>query len=492
MATNFDSTITKLNTTQFQVGTSLYDATFDDDGSLINITNTRLSTAKEYASTLGITAVGAKTQDITSLSPLPSPITDAVYSSQIDMYDVTDGLKWTSTAYALVTTDIDAGIAAYPQTNLFQIDNKIEMLDIRTKIDADFAIGDYLSVNDWISKIEFMLGAEPNSITSTSTLANRNTINIDVVPQGLPDNLREQHNNCYNTLTNTFDQAVLIENQFAISGSGGYVLTSDDAYAIPYFNDGVQFFYIYLLGNGIIYESYSAVTVITTIQAQFDMYAANYDKTDSTQQEYYDLMLTAFATIATLNSNPYANYSDINNQISFIKEVLSYTFTPTLKVTSPAKDEIKVEITSTIPNLTYSSQKLVLSNCGDATQEYTLENSFPANYLDVSKILNSNDIIFGSQYADSVYQAYLAWNTDNGQVYSGSGYVPVTTQIDCGIAKIIAQHPTCKVLNNKLNEIMTYRRIIDKSFANEDYNTTIFYIKLCLTLLTKSGCNCGC
>jgi len=301
-----------------------------------------------------------------------------------------------------------------------------------------------------------------------------------------------QNNLTWNVILSSSTSGEVIASTFAQSGSGSASFDSANIYDLSYYEDGVQWFYVYFWTPTNFYGSNALTVITTTIDEQWITFQANYDPTDATQSANYEDLKLLFAQLDALKSSVATEFTPINNKIEEIQDLLALFVVPNIRVTLPSKDNILVEITTNIPNVTYESQKLVLSNCGDLTQEYTLENSFPANYVDVSKTLNSNDINFGSQYADGVYQAYVSWNTANDMNFGGSGYVLVTTQIDCGIAKIIAQHPTCKALNNRLNEIMTYRRIITESFNNEDYNSTFFYINLCLNLLTKSGCNCGC
>jgi hypothetical protein len=496
MPTNFNSTLIKLSTTQFQVGTSLYDATFNDDGSLINITNTKLSVSREYDSGLAIATVGTKAQNITVLSPLPSPITDAVYKAELNMYDASLGLKWTSTAYALVTTQIDIDIADYEVINAFTKLHKLRIEAMRESVDTFFAAGDYANCNLYIDYIEDALVAVefPNTLEFDSTLqlTNRNTLLVNVPSGQTFTTPLLQNNLTWNVILSSSTSGEVIVSTFAQSGSGSASFDSANIYDLSYYEDGVQWFYVYFWTPANFYGSNALTVITTTIDEQWITFQANYDPTDAIQLQNYEDLKLLFAQLDALKSSVDTEFSAINAIIIEIQDLLALFVVPNIRVTLPSKDNILVEITTNIPNVTYESQKLVLSNCGDLTQEYTLENSFPLNYVDVNKTLNSNDINFGSQYADGVYQAYVSWNTANDMNFGGSGYVLVTTQIDCGIAKIIAQHPTCKALNNRLNEIMTYRRIITESFNNEDYNSTFFYINLCLNLLTKSGCNCGC
>lgn len=493
MPTNFNSTAVLTDNHTVTLSTSYETSgTFDDCSTYFS--NLRTAVEAEYLDFPFLFNSGLKQKVIlSSNAPFSNAtFTDSVYRANL-YYNDSDG-QFISTAYVLVTTQIDIDIADYEVINAFTKLHKLRIETMRESVDAFFAAGDYVNCNLYIGYIEDALDAvaPTDTFNSTLQLTNRNTLLVNVPSGQTFTTPLLQNNLTWNVILSSSTSGEVITNTFAQSGSGSASFDSANIYDLSYYEDGVQWFYVYFWTPANFYGSNALTVITTTIDEQWITFQANYDPTDATQSANYEDLKLLFAQLDALKSSVDTEFTAINTKIEEIQDLLALFVVPNIRVTLPSKDNILVEITTNIPNVTYESQKLVLSNCGDLTQEYTLENSFPLNYVDVNKTLNSNDINFGSQYADGVYQAYVSWNTANDMNFGGSGYVLVTTQIDCGIAKIIAQHPTCKALNNRLNEIMTYRRIITESFNNEDYNSTFFYINLCLNLLTKSGCNCGC
>jgi len=498
----FDSTLalTSPSTMTAQTQLLLTGVTANDPYEDITNTRTNENDGFDFSPLSAFNVVGTKTNTFNSRLIFGVPnFSDAVYSGFWFLRDSPTLNNYTSnTTYLLVTTAIDILIANYDPSDAFRKLHRLRILSMRQSVNTFFAAGDYVNCNLYIEYIEDALAAvaPTDTFNSTLQLTNRNTLLVNV-PSGQTFNtplLQSllQNNLTWNSLEAESITGKIIASTFAQSGSGSASFDSANVYDLSYYEDGVQWFYVYFWTPTEFYGSNALTVITTTIDEQWVTFQANYDPSDATQSANYEDLKLLFAQLDALKSSVASQFTAINNKIIEIQGLLALFVVPNIRVTLPSKDNILVEITTNIPNVTYESQKLVLSNCGDLTQEYTLENSFPANYVDVSKTLNSNEINFGSQYADGVYQAYVSWNTANDMNFGGSGYVLVTTQIDCGIAKIIAQHPTCKALNNRLNEIMTYRRIITESFNNEDYNSTFFYINLCLNLLTKSGCNCGC
>lgn len=496
----FDSTLALTSASTMTAQTQLFLAGTTADEQYEVVTNTRINQFQTFNSSADFNIAGTKTNAFISGSPFGAPnFSDAVYNGFWELNDLAFNNLYTSnTTYLLVTTAIDILIASYDPSDAFRKLHRLRILSMRQSVDTFFAAGDYINCNLYIGYIEAALAAvaPTDTFNSTLQLTNRNTLLVNV-PSGQTFNtplLQSllQNNLTWNSLEAESITGKIIASTFAQSGSGSASFDSVSVYNLSYYEDGVQWFYVYFWTPTEFYGSNALTVITTTIDEQWITFQANYDPTDAIQSANYEDLKLLFAQLDALKSSVVTEFTAINNKIEEIQGLLALFVVPNIRVTLPSKDNILVEITTNIPNVTYESQKLVLSNCGDLTQEYTLENNFPLNYVDVNKTLNSNEINFGSQYADGVYQAYVSWNTANDMNFGGSGYVLVTTQIDCGIAKIIAQHPTCKALNNRLNEIMTYRRIITESFNNEDYNSTFFYINLCLNLLTKSGCNCGC
>jgi hypothetical protein len=496
----FTSILTRQSADTLRASTTLTDPLFVIVNQGIVITNTKTSTSKTYASAIDITVAGTKTVDCVASSPFASTFPDGVYTGVWTLDD--ESSEYTSSSRLLITSGIDASIAAYTATTAAQKANLVWMNYMREQVQVAFDAVDNTKANALIGRIQATLASiqlDQMGVMNAS-LTNRSTISMIVTNTlSLITPLNASSNYIQNTLTG---ELASYEDDFMLAtASGSTIPTSSDVFNIPFFEDGVHFIYAYAGENYTespinLAVAGSAVVVITTIQEQFETFKANYDPNNTEQAAAYAQMLSDFAEIeslSTTSTDTVNNFSAINTLIEEIQDSLALFVDVTATLTLTDKSNLLITLNgSNLPNVTYSTQALTLSNTNDNTQEYIVEDAFPLNYVDLTETLNSDTINFGSQYADGVYQMNVSWDSANEMMFNAQAYCLVTTQIDCGIAKIIAKHPTCKVLTSRLNEIMTYRRIIDKSFENADYNSTNFYINLCLNLLTKSGCNCGC
>jgi hypothetical protein len=497
----FNSTVNYVSPTTVQLASSVYSPNFDIEEQYVTVYNTKIVANKIYATSLNIAAVGSKTQNIVSGSPIGSPnFDDGVLQNVFDVVNVYNdypNILLRSTSYTLITTAITASIAALPSSAI-----KTYLQEQLALVTTYFNATQYTDANDQITLIEFLLGYadenRANTLTKTSNSVLTNII-TDALPIA-PDYAYVAYStNLTNTLTSADKDLTSLgypedENETTIS------FTSQDTFVATIYDDGVYRFRgtfltypIDLIGDALnnIVQSYALVT--TTIDAQFLTFEANYDPSNAEQAAAHQSMLTAFATITTLSSNLAANYVAINAQIVIIQNLLALFVDVTATLTLTDKSNLLITLDGAdLPSVLYSNQALTLSNTNNEAQEYILENAFPLNYVDLTQTLNSETILFGSQFDDGVYQVNISWDSDNDMTFNAQAYCLVTTQIDCGIAGVIAKRPDCKALINKLNTLMTYKRIILDSFANQDYSTTNFYINLCLHLLNSSGCNCGC
>ncbi len=412
-------------------------------------------------------------------------------------YNNFGGILYQGKQYLLYVGDITASIASLPSGAV-----KTFLTEQLALVTTYFNAAQYTEANDQITLIEFLLNVSDedraNTLTKISSSVLRNII-TEILPS-VPDYAYVAYDTTLtNTLTTDDVDLTLLEypssetdvtRDFSSAGTFAKTIYDDGVYK---FRDTFLTYPIDMVGyplNNIV-QSYALV--ITTIQVQFATYEANYDPNNTDQADAYADMLTAFATITTLSSDLATNFAAINAQIVIIQGLLELFVDVTATLTLTDKSNLLITLdNANMPNVVYNTQVLTLSNTNDNTQEYILEDAFPLNYVDVTKTLNSDTINFGSQFADAVYQMNVSWNSENSMTFNAQAYCLVTTQIDCGIAGIIAKRPNCKPLVNKLNELMTYKRMIIDSFGNADYSTTNFYINKCLNLLNSNGCNCGC
>jgi hypothetical protein len=503
MATiTFNSSSVLTSATTVTVSTSYYTNSVIAGASL-DITNTKTSVTKSYnpIPQLDISVVGSKSKAFVSGSPIGSPnFTDGVLNMHL-YYEDGDATDWQSDSYVLVTTAIDAAIAVYPQTTFFERGNLVAIQYIRQQIDIAFAAEDYTLTNTLIGACQYYLTATQNGSTtpntSTITKTNNSLLFLNVVsnPSGATPNI-SQYNEVLNTLSGSpiaFTNTSLIP-----SGVGSMNISSTAIYSDAYFDDGVyqaKNYYTspFYLNN----DDYSIVlttgycVITTTITNQFATFEANYDPNNADQAASYQTMLTAFAQIDTLSSNLSANYAAINTQIQLIQNELALFVDLGLTLELTSFNTLKTTITSTIPNVTYSDQSLVLTNVG-TNVEYTLD-TFPANYVDTTKNITSTTFNNSTTYADSVYEVQVSWSSANNMEFSGTAYALVTTAIDCGIAKYGANNVIRKCNSaslRKATELLMFRKFITLEYAQGNYEMCIEYIKRIQTMLADCGCNC--
>lgn len=499
MATiNFNSTVVLTNATTITCSTSYYNGGLDTDVSDFVVENLTTSQIKTYEASpqLMIQNAGLKTKAFVAGSPLGSPnYDDGVL--ELTLYFHEDGggnTDWISINNLLVTTSIDASIASFPTDSIFGICKKRALEYYRDLLQTAFDDANYTLCTDYFNAINTMLSGMQQPFNSTLSLANNNTLNI-VVPSVGDNNLFYQTSQLWNTHTELLANSIEITNQFLIpSGSGSLSMDSSNTLSLPIYSDGVYFFETYCVRqDGVDFDSNPnpAVVVTTTIDAEFATFEANYDPNNAAQLASYTAMLAAYAEIATLSSNVLANYADINDQIAIIQSNLALWVEVDMSLVLTNKSTMTLTINSTLPNVVYSAQSLTLNNTNDDSQEYTIT-TFPENYIDLTKTFSSSAINFGSQYEDAVYKVNLSWTADNGMEFSGVAYCLVMTQVNCGIAQIIAERPNCKQLQSKLNYLMTFREMAIDSYSNADYSTCNFYINKCIVILNQSGCGCGC
>lgn len=499
MATiNFDVSVSLSNESTIHFETSAYyDIAFDSMETYIN--NTKTTATGENFTFPALNVLGVKTLDFLSADFQFSPATfpDGVYYTENYYYDGT-GDTYQSLNRLLVTTAIDAGIAAYTPTTPIEAANLVWMNYLRgqiTELSTDLETNETL-INTLIDRIEVTL-VTPETITTLTNLSNVTPSEIGIV--AINENefttpLNSPSNYVQNTITGDY---VAYEDSFLLAtASGNSSVSSADTFFSSIYPDAVYFVYNFA-GNNFseptirLARYYNAIVVTSTIDALFATFEANYDPNNADQLASYQAMLTAYAQIATLSSDIPTNYAAINAQIEIIQDNLALWVNLSMSLTLTAKDVLTLAITTTLPNTTYTNQSLVLSNTNDDAQEYT-SSSFPATYVDTTKTMTSSDIDFGTQYEDGVYKANLSWSAGNGMEFSGVAYEIVTTQIDCGIAQIIAKRPNCKQLQSKLNHLMAFKSMAEDAFANQDYTTCNFYINKCIIILNQNGCGCGC
>lgn len=494
---NITVNVSLSSATTLLASTTFYNGGISTDVADFIVDNLTTNQTKVYNATpeLTIETTGTKSKSFVSGSPIGSPnYNDGVLEVAVYYHEENGTWEWTSVSYVLVTTAIDASIASLDTTILVNVCKKRALEYYRDLLQAAFDAADYTLCTDYFNAINTMLLGVQQPFEGTLSLVDNNTLSI-VVPSVGNTNLFYQTSQLWNTYTQVLADSVEVTNQFLIpSGSGSLSIDSSDTLSLPIYSDGVYLFETYCVcQDGVDFDSNPtfASVVTTTIDAEFAIFEANYDPDNAAQAASYTAMLNAYAQIATLSSNVLANYADINDQIAIIQSNLALWVEVDMNLVLTNKSTMTLTINSTLPNVVYSEQSLTLNNTNDDSQEYTIT-TFPENYIDLTKTFSSSAINFGSQYDDAVYKVNLSWTADNGMEFSGVAYCLVMTQVNCGIAQIIAERPNCKQLQSKLNYLMTFREMAIDSYSNADYSTCNFYINKCIVILNQSGCGCGC
>jgi hypothetical protein len=498
MATiNFDVSVTLSSPNTIHFETSAYYASVGFDSMETYVTNEKTSQGGEDFSFPNLIVSGVKTLDYlsTNFPSSPAIFSDGVYYTENYFFDLL-GNTYQSFNRILVTTTIDAGIAAYAPTNPTEAANLIWMNYLREQIDVAFGIANYNLCNLLIGRIQATL-VSPQTITIATQLSLIDNHTFGVVAQN-QNSFLTPLNAPSNYLENkvTGEYTYFEDNFLLANASGNTSIDSSSIYSESIYSDGVYFIYNFA-GNNFsegtirLAKYYNAIVVTTTIDAEFLTFQANYDPENAEQAASYQAMLDAYAEIATLSSDIITNYAAINAQIAIIQANLALWVELDMSLVLTNKSLMTLTINTTLPNVVYNSQSLNLSNTNDDSQEYIVT-TFPDNYIDLTKTFSSSTINFGTQFEDGVYKLNLSWSADNDMEFSGVTYCLVMTQVDCGIAQVVANRPNCKNVRSQLNMLMFFRDMALDAYANEDYTTCNFYINKCIIILNQSGCGCGC
>jgi hypothetical protein len=465
------------------------------------LTNTKDSVSHDFGVSWIVPFVGGGT-----LTAQPSDLgytgtfASGVYTAVVAFSVTIPPISYSGTQYLLDTTRIDAQIAAYAPTNPTEAATLIWMQYLRTQIDtlSSDVQGNQALLNTLIDIIDSAL-VSPVTITTISSvsLSDNNTFSIVAINEnGLVTPLNSPSNYVQNTVTGDYEY---YEDAFLVpTASGSSSVDSTNTFFTPIYTDGCYFVYNFA-GNNFseatirLARYYGIVVVTTTIDAEFATFEANYDPNNVEQAASYAAMLAAYAEIQTLSSsvNIFSNYDEINDQIAIIQANLALWVELDMSLVLTNKSLMTLTINTTLPNVVYSAQSLNLSNTNDDSQEYIVT-TFPENYIDLTKTFSSSEINFGTQFEDGVYKLNLSWSAENSMEFSGVTYCLVMTQVDCGIAQVIANRPNCKNVRSQLNMLMLFRDMALDAYSNEDYTTCNFYINKCIIILNQSGCGCGC
>jgi hypothetical protein len=506
MATiNYDSTLVLTSPSVFTVSTSYRQPLEVVTSDISLLTNTR--TADEfnfqgtYPSFPNLLIAGVKSQTLSTPNGDfgAGNFPDGVYSCFLQQIGEETVDYYITTSYALVTTEIDTLIAAYPQTTFFERANLITIQYLREQIDIAYADEDYTLTNSIIDNCLFYLSMSEGIVSTNTSVVSKTSnsllfLNVLVNPTSSLPNIA-QYNEILNTRTNSFR---VFENQSLIpTGIGSMNIDSTNTYLTPIYSDAVyqtKNYYtspVYLNNDDTLTTITTGyVLITTTIDLGWELFQEYYDPTNASQLAAYNAILAAYATIDSLDGNLPTNFAAINAQIVIIENLLALFINLESTLTLPSINTLLITLPNVLPNLTYSNQTGTVTNT--STGAVFSFSGFPQSYVDLTFEVSSEDLNMGEQIEDAVYQSNVDFENSLDQLFNAQAYCLVTTFIDCGIAGLIAKRPNCKPIFSQLNTLMTYKSMIVAAFNNQDYNNCNILIKKCIGILKKDGCNCGC
>lgn len=412
---------------------------------------------------------------------------DSVYKIDSEFNDPIGGNYYTSlSSYVLVTTAIDAGIAALPTATPADVARKNYIVSLRAQVDTFFNAANYTSTIDYIVALETILfSITNNTINFTATLPLPTRVNItgaNIMPTTLTGGW---YNNLKNTLTNvdysyTWNFTTPSQNkdvdQVANYPDGVYENYSS---VIVYYDAG-------LAKTARLNEATDYVLVTTFIAEQIAIFEENYNPNDPNQVSLLEALQENFALIQTYFDDE--NYEGANDQIVIVENLLENVNVCaglSMVLASGTTNQMVLTYPS-LPSGTYSEQTGTLIN-SITGEEYTFT-GFPANSSNTQLILNSNDIGAGSSFADGVWQVSNTFV--NVATYQCTAYALVVTNARCCVRKAQAKSATCKNLTGRAEELNSWLETAIDEFNYSAYSVSNGFIKKINAVCSSCGCGC--
>ena len=386
--------------------------------------------------------------------------------------------------YFLVTTAIDAAILVYPTTTDADIARKAYIVSVRTLIDTLFGAADYTNTNNRIKQLTdilFNLGSQ--SLTFVATLPSPEQITIT----GSNAFLTTYSGGWYNVLTNTL---TIVEYpytwNFATPSQSKDVIQSFDYPDGVYTNNSSV---LVSVVTGIsnfsdLYAGTSYLLVTTTVDNQIALFQANYDANNTAEAiALAALLANQAAWIVAYAAN---DYTETNALIAQAQAILANGLSREISaaLTSDADMSVFFTVPPAMPVGTYTDGSITITNT--LTGVAFTYDGFPTDAADLTQALNSEDLGFGADFPDGVYQIVVTWYVD-GLLFTAQCYLVVTTDWQCCIDK--AAGKKCGKLNTALMQANLTNAVRIVAIYS-DVNTANALIsegnREC------SSCGCGC
>lgn len=414
---------------------------------------------------------------------------DAVYYHDASFTGGGDG--YFCEEYYLKVTAIDAGIPLMPQTTGREIATYNTAVSIRQDIQTFFDDGFYGDANTWIIYLTNLLAGLSGGGTFTSvvdTLPSPNTINVEIADtlNCFPDSF-----GYYNVITNTLTD---VEYTYTWAFTPDLATAQDHDVVNPVlYPDGVYTNYISVLttfddgGNypALINFNTSYLLVTTTIDNQIQLLEDNYDPNNTAEA-------IALAELQSLQTQIAAAYADedyilTNALIEQAQTILNNGVSRSISaaLTSDADMSVFFTVPPAMPVGTYTEGAGVITNTLTGVS-FTFD-GFPLDSTDLTQSLNSEELGFGVDFPDGVYQIVVTWLVD-GLLFTAECYLVVTTDWQCCIDK--AAGKKCGKLNTALMQA-NLTNAVRMVALYSDVNTANALISEGNRECSTCGCGCS-
>lgn len=450
-------------------------------------TNQRTSVIKNMAGLIPTSPLPNSYNLTSTVAGMGSIFGDSVYKFAA-IFTANGGADdYTTEMYFLITTTIDAGIAAMPSTTPAEIARKAYLTGLGQTIQAAPLTTNLerAAVNALIGVVEsYLFHLTDATVGGTFTYNSPDEFEAEISVLSFT---YTTWGGWYNAITNTLTNVVYPYTLNFDPNNGGSTTVTN----APVFPDGVYQNYMSVLGsisatdaNLFFTEAYELVT--TTIDAQIQLFEDNYDSNNTAEA-------IALAELQSLQTEIAAAFADedytlTNSLIAEAQAILANGLSRGISaaLTSDADMNVFFTVPPAMPTGTYTNASGTITNT--LTGVAFTFSGFPTNSTDLTQMLNSETLGFGADFPDGVYQIVVTWLVD-GLLFTASCYLAVTTDWQCCIDK--AAGKKCGKLNTAANQA----RLENAARIVRVYATAnVVYANDLIAAGNRdcSGCGCGC
>jgi len=423
-----------------------------------------------------------------------SEYNDGVYQYIGSFDDAVAGNTYESESYLLVTYGIDAAMAAWPTTTGRQ-QATLDWAETKyAEMQGFFTAEDYVETNRDVLILRAIIVRPYTQMASLDgTLVNTDNTDLEVSLDPVSFTFLEgYYNQIENTLTGDLSEFTWEFDATNVATQTHNLVPSDMGYT-SVFLDGVYKSYISALlwvddgdydinvnSGRLFFGNYYAL-ITTTIDTQIALFEANVQAGDTAGQ----IALAELLANQTAWAAAYADedYDTTNDLLAASQAILANGLTVELFASLASKSTMTVYFES-LPSGVYTNATGLIQNTLTGV-EFSFD-GFPASNLDLTTILNSETLGFGTDFPDGVYQITVNFYVD-GLLMTGMCYLAVTSDWQCCIDKAAAKK--CGSLNTALMQA-NLNKAVRAVNVYSDINTANALIsegnREC------SGCGCGC